>query len=299
MYRAVIDSIRDSLLVCVILGGACLSATAAGTNPPGRSVQATSQAGVAGVRAVGRREDGIEDVVNEVLVQSANHMAKGQACLATGDMDCARTEFDTAIDVVITSGLDVRGNDLLAARWRSMIDAINESQLSALAGSRAGSWKAQEFDERPEPEAEVPKEAPLTANDADGGPLTPEEFQKRFAGLESLFQKKYGRQIVITGADHEEHRRLYGAGSAVDIRVRDLTRDEIRFIIDTGRQLGLRVKDFSSWEKVEAHNARVRSLGLGSDTLATAVHLHIDRNPAAARTGRYEAAPAVLSDRDR
>jgi hypothetical protein len=66
-------------------------------------------------------------------------------------------------------------------------------------------------------------------------------------------------------------------GSAFDIRVRDLTREQVAFIISNGNQLGMRIKDFSTWESVAAHNARTRMLGRPLDTLATGVHLHIDR----------------------
>jgi hypothetical protein len=109
------------------------------------------------------------------------------------------------------------------------------------------------------------------------GPLTTAVFQTRFVELRKRFEEKYGREITLTGADHAEHRRLYGSGSAYDIRVRDLTREQVGFIIAAGNALGLRIKDFSTWESVAAHNARTRMLGRPLDTLATGVHLHIDR----------------------
>src|SRR5262249_8412582 len=110
--------------------------------------------------------------------------------------------------------------------------------------------------------------------------------------LGNRFRAKYGRDFVVTGADHEEHRRLYGTGSAYDIRVRDLSPEQIRFIIAIGYELGLRVKDFSTWEKVQAHNSRVLSLGLPRDTLATATHIHIDREASPGKKS-YVTTPAV------
>jgi hypothetical protein len=59
--------------------------------------------------------------------------------------------------------------------------------------------------------------------------------------------------------------------------VRDLNREQVWFIIAAGNKLGLRIKDFSTWDKVAAHNARSLSLGRPLDTYATGVHLHIDR----------------------
>ena len=51
----------------------------------------------------------------------------------------------------------------------------------------------------------------------------------------------------------------------------------MKFIIATGSGLGLRIRDSSTWESVTAHNARTLMLGRPLDTLATGVHLHIDR----------------------
>src|SRR5438045_4064152 len=95
--------------------------------------------------------------------------------------------------------------------------------------------------------------------------------------VECARRERYDHDITLTGADHEEHRRLYGRGSAYDIRVRDLTREQVAFIIGKGNELGLRIKDFSTWERVAAHNARSAQLGRAPDTYATGVHLHIDR----------------------
>ena len=126
------------------------------------------------------------------------------------------------------------------------------------------------------------------------GPLTVDGFQRQFSELRKRFNEKYDRDITLTGADHSEHRRLYGAGSAYDIRVRDLTREQVTFIVATGAKLGLRIKDFSTWDRVNAHNSRTIALGRPLDTLATGVHLHIDRMTAA-RTPVRVVVPSVSS----
>jgi hypothetical protein len=36
------------------------------------------------------------------------HMQKGEACFNAGDMDCARREFDRAVDSILELGIDVR-----------------------------------------------------------------------------------------------------------------------------------------------------------------------------------------------
>lgn len=207
----------------------------------------------------------------EILTASKHHVEKGEACLASGDVECARREFDSAVDQYLESGLDLRSDQRLLASWRETIERINRHEISNVVAGGKQLWKSQDFEGRP------PAERIAETVAESNGPLTSAVFQTRFAELRERFQEKYDREITLTGADHAEHRRLYGSGSAYDIRVRDLTRDQVRFIIATGGALGLRIKDLSTWENVAAHNARTRMLGRPLDTLATGIHLHIDR----------------------
>lgn len=223
------------------------------------------------------RQDSAPQAINvdAVLADSRRHLAKGEECFARGELECARREFDEAIDSILSLGVDIRGDARLHLGWRELIEKINRHQLAALNGELAGDWKTQEFDGRPDPvRAEAADAAPV---EGLNGPLTPQVFQARFAELRKRFRDKYSRDIVLTGADHGEHRRLYGKGSAFDIRARDLNREQVQFIIKQGNSLGLRIKDFSTWEKVTAHNARSFQLGRPLDTYATGLHLHIDR----------------------
>lgn len=210
-----------------------------------------------------------------VLSVAQQHLKKGEDCLTNGDLECARREFDRAIDFVLELGLDLRSEKRLHQGWHELIEKINRYQTGGSADGKALAWRTQEYEGRPVQEtAEV---AGTQLEELYYGPLTPEAFQLRFAELRKVFREKYGRDMVLTGADHGEHRRLYGKGSAFDIRVRDLNREQVGFIIANGNKLGLRIKDFSTWEKVAAHNARTIALGRPLDTLATGVHLHIDR----------------------
>lgn len=227
----------------------------------------------------------------EVVQSSQQHMKKAEDCLRVGDLECARREFDIATDVVVDSGVDVRSDTALKLYWRQLVEKIGRYQLAAANGSPSVAWKTQEYDGRPPEDPAASTGVPNFVRDS--GPLSLDAFHQRFAALQARFHERFGRDMVITGADHEEHRRLYGTGSAYDIRVKDLSSEEIKFIIDTGRAFGLRVKDFSTWDKVQQHNSRVFSLGLQSDTLATSVHLHIDRNPDGARI-KYVADPASV-----
>lgn len=207
----------------------------------------------------------------QVLTASKHHIEKGETCLAAGDVECARREFDSAVDQFLESEIDMRSDERLLASWRQTIEKINRYETSNLIAGGKQLWKTQDFEGRP------PVERVAGTVAESNVPLTSAVFQTRFGELRKRFEDKYAREITLTGADHAEHRRLYGSGSAYDIRVRDLTRDQVKFIVTTGRELGLRIKDFSTWESVAAHNARTFMLGRPLDTLATGIHLHIDR----------------------
>jgi hypothetical protein len=238
----------------------------------------------------GSRISGQSSGMGDVVQSSQQHMKKAEECFRLGDLECARREFDIATDVVVDAGTDVRSDTALKLYWRGLVEKIDRYQLAAANGSAVVAWKTQEYDGRPPEDPAASTGVPNFVRDS--GPLSLEAFHQRFGELQAKFHERFGRDMVITGADHEEHRRLYGAGSAYDIRVKDLSSEEIKFIIDTGRAFGLRVKDFSTWDKVQQHNSRVFSMGLQSDTLATAVHLHIDRNPDGARI-KYITDPAA------
>jgi len=212
-----------------------------------------------------------DEILTAILTTSGRHLEKGEACLAAGDVECARREFDNAIDEYLGAGIDLRGDERLMASWRETIEKINRLETSNTVAEGKRFWKSQDFEGHP------PDERVAEALAESIGPLTTAVFQSRFGELRKRFQEKYQREITLTGADHAEHRRLYGSGSAYDIRVRDLTREQVGFIIASGNALGLRIKDFSTWESVTAHNARTLMLGRRLDTLATGIHLHIDR----------------------
>ena len=231
--------------------------------------------------------------IRELVQSSQQHMNRAEECFGSGDLECARREFDLATDIVIDSGIDVRSDTDLKVYWRQLVERIDRYQSAASNSSSAIAWKTQDYEGQPP--VEVPEQSGIASLLRETGPLTIQSFRQKFGELQVRFHEKFKREMVITGADHEEHRRLYGTGSAYDIRVKDLSPEEVKFIIDTARAFGLRVKDFSTWDKVQAHNARVLSLGQQSDTLATSVHIHIDRNPEAARN-KYMTDPAYARE---
>lgn len=212
-----------------------------------------------------------ENEVEAVLARAQALLKKGESAFVAGDMDSARREFDRAIDAILESGLDLRSSAALQLGWREIIEKINAYQINALREAKA--WKTQEFEGKPEEDDADSVDGGIVAE----GPLPVETFQLKFSELHRRFREKFKRDFVITGADHGEHNRLYGRGGAIDVRSRDLTFEQIQFIVSTGQSLGLRVRDFTTWEKVREHNSRVYELGRPLDTLASGLHLHIDR----------------------
>jgi hypothetical protein len=242
-------------------------------------------------RPVGGIAPMVDNTVVDVLSSSEQHFLRGEDCFKSGNMECARREFDVALDALVDTGIDVRSDPDLLLGWRNLIEKIGRYQTSAVSDLRADNWKTQEFEGRPV--EEVPEPGALAEAEGPGGPLSVAVFQEKFEQLKSMFRQKFGRDFVVTGADHEEHRRLYGVGSAYDIRVHDLSPEQVAFVLMTGGRLGLHVKDFSSAEKVAAHNSRVISLGLPADTMASSVHIHIDRNTPYRGASGYITEPAL------
>ena len=228
---------------------------------------------------------------DEILAAARQQLAKGEACLAAGNTDCARREFDGAIDYVFEQRIDVRSDPRLRAGLTEIIEKIYRYETQPANEQAARLWKSQEYEGRP-----ATDEPEVADADLPFGPMNAGEFQRRFALLRTAFREQYDRDITLTGADHEEHRRLYGRGSAYDIRVRDLTREQVTFIIGQGNELGLRIKDFSTWARVAAHNSRSAQLGRPLDTYATGIHLHIDRM-GAMRAPKMIEKPAINKSR--
>ncbi|HKQ06800.1 MAG TPA: hypothetical protein VJ464_16820 [Blastocatellia bacterium] len=70
------------------------------------------------------------------------------------------------------------------------------------------------------------------------------DFQGLFGQLNGEFKSRFGRDLFVTASDNEEHRKLHPGGAA-DVRARDLSSDERRFVTSRAPQLGLNVRDYS------------------------------------------------------
>src|SRR3977135_1813998 len=118
----------------------------------------------------------------EILASSKHHVEKGEACLASGDVECARREFDSAIDQYLEAGIDLRGDERLLASWRETIEKINRHEIANVVAGGKQLWKSQDFEGHP------PEESVAETVAGSNGPLTSAVFQTRFGELRKRFQ---------------------------------------------------------------------------------------------------------------
>lgn len=198
-------------------------------------------------------------------------LAKGEAAMARGDFQSAREQFDQAVDAFLLCGFDLRADRELQAHFRETIERVHRFQRLALGAEGDSVWPLQAY----EATSDDFRAEDLAAA-AAGGELSRMNFLARLGELQRQFKVKYQREFTLTGRDTAVHRRLYGYARAADVRVNDLTSQQVSFIVNTAPKLGIRVLDFSTMERVLAHNQRVLELGRPADTLATGMHLHLD-----------------------
>lgn len=190
------------------------------------------------------------------------HVERGTSLLELGLADPALKEFARALNTLETSRLrDNRAVRRSVAALESAIAEIYRSKRIRV----------------PTRYAAAPR-APTTPRPAMRGAMSQEQFAERFARVQQRFSERFGRPLVVTGRDHAEHLSLYGPGSALDLRVRDLSREQVGFAIAAMREEGIRVKDFSDDAILRAQIRSAHAAGL-SDRAGTGLHLHIDRFP--------------------
>lgn len=197
---------------------------------------------------------------DSLLLASYDHVERGTALLELGLADRALQEFARAINTLETSRL--RENPWIRPRIEALEGAIatiyREKRVPVPAEYRDAATRAA-----PPRPAASPR-------------LSPDDFAARFEEVQRRFGERYGRRLVVTGRDHAEHLSLYGEGGALDLRVRDLSREQVRFAVARLREAGIRVKDFSTDEVLRAQIASARAAGL-LDRAGTGLHLHVDR----------------------
>ncbi|HEX2203001.1 MAG TPA: hypothetical protein VHG91_06875, partial [Longimicrobium sp.] len=219
------------------------------------------------VRALGRGDDVAPPLseadaahLDSLTLASYERIERGAALLELGLADEALREFARGLTVLETSRL--AGNRYARPRIATLEAAIaavyREKRVAVPAR-----WRA------------APAAAPA-ASPAPRGSISAAEFAAGVKAVQAEFQARYGRTITVTGGDHAEHVSLYGRGGALDLRVRDLSREQIAFAVQAFRARGIRVKDFSDDDVLQRQIASAKAAGL-LDRASTGLHLHIDR----------------------
>ncbi|HVZ82503.1 MAG TPA: transglycosylase SLT domain-containing protein [Terracidiphilus sp.] len=68
-----------------------------------------------------------------ILIQQVEKAyANGQANYKKGDLPAAKAEFDRAVDLMLTSGLDIKGDPQLQDEFDHIVDAVNGLEMEAL-----------------------------------------------------------------------------------------------------------------------------------------------------------------------
>jgi hypothetical protein len=199
--------------------------------------------------------------LDALTLQAYEHVERGTTLLELGLADAALQEFARA------------ANTLRASRLREH-PAVRQN-ASALEGTVAAVYRSRRI---PVPRRYGTTRSPAARGTTMRGGIPPDEFADRFARVQRRFIARFGRPLVVTGRDHPEHLSLYGRGSALDLRVRDLSREQVVFAVAALRAEGVRVKDFSDDAVLRAQIRSAHAAGLASRA-GTGLHLHVDRFP--------------------
>lgn len=217
-----------------------------------------------------RRREAVQSSISEadaaqidsLMMVSYERVERGTALLGMGLRNDALREFAGAVNVLQASRWGrneyVRPRIL---RLEAAIVAVYRDQKVAVPSA----YRAVAAAPPPPPPSAAPR-----------GSLTPAEFASAVEATQVEFAARYGRQIEVTGRDHGEHVMLYGVGGALDLRVRDLTREQIVFAIQAFNRRGVRVKDFSDDAVLQAQVASALRRNR-RDLMGTGLHMHIDR----------------------
>ena len=196
---------------------------------------------------------------DSLLLVSYDHMERGSTLLDLGLSDQALQEFARSTNVIETSRL--RDNPWVKPRIASL-----EATVGEIYRTRSINVPAQYRNAK----ATVSTASALKAQ------LSAADFAARFGAMQTRFASQFHREVVVTGRDHPEHLSLYGKGGAIDMRVNDLSREQVQWIVANCRAAGIRVKDFSTDSVLQAQIQSAIKAGL-ADRAGTGVHLHVDR----------------------
>ena len=198
--------------------------------------------------------------LDSLLVVAYDHIERGSTLLEIGAAPNALIEFGAGINTLKTSRL---GNHPEVA-----------PRIEAMEASIAATYRERQI-AVPSAYKNVTRVAP-DAGRALREAMSVANFATRFQEVQRVFNTRYAKPVTVTGSDHAEHLSLYGRGGAIDLRTKDLSGDEVRFLINEFKSRGIRVKDFSADSILQRQINSAIKAGL-VDRAGTGLHLHVDR----------------------
>ncbi len=197
---------------------------------------------------------------DSLMTESSRSIERGSTLLELGLRDAAREEFALALAAFEKSLL--ADNRFVRPTIEALAATVSEvyrfNRLDAPAAFSRGGGRRMDLSKN------------LPAR------LSTDQFRVAVEQVRLGFRRRFTRDIEITGADHPEHLSLYGPGGALDIRVKNLSREQTGFLIAGFGAVGIRVKDFSSDDILQRQIRAAMAAGL-ADRAGTGLHLHIDR----------------------
>src|ERR1700728_3569268 len=73
-----------------------------------------------------------EQRVKVLIEQVEKAYANGQTDFRKGDLPAAKAEFDRAVDLMLTSGIDIKSDSALQSEFDHVVDAVNGLEMDAL-----------------------------------------------------------------------------------------------------------------------------------------------------------------------
>jgi hypothetical protein len=222
------------------------------------------------VRGLTRGEDASQLSADEIVVFDSllavayEHVERGTTLLEIGARQQALQEFAAGVNALKTSSL--RAHPYVLPR------------IEALEASVAAIYREKQVEipvEYARAGARTPTPSAVFGRSLHAA-LSTAQFLQRFDSVRHAFSARFGTSLTVTGADHAEHLSLYGRGGALDIRTRNLSPEQVQFVIGQCRAAGIRVKDFSRDSVLRRQIQSAIRAGL-PDRAGTGVHLHVDR----------------------
>jgi hypothetical protein len=198
--------------------------------------------------------------LDSLLIVAYDHIERGSTLLEIGAAPNALIEFGAGINTLKTSRL---GNHPAVV-----------PRIEAMEASIAATYRERQI-AVPSAYRNVTRVAPDAGRSLREA-LSVTDFASRFEEVRRVFTARYAKGVAVTGSDHAEHLSLYGRGGAIDLRTKDLSADEVRFLISEFKSRGIRVKDFSADSILQRQIKSAIKAGL-VDRASTGLHLHVDR----------------------